>query len=38
VAASVKSTAPYVTKLEAYRHVWEPKDIEVASRVLTHAC
>jgi pimeloyl-ACP methyl ester carboxylesterase len=37
VAASVKPTAPYVAKLEAYRHVWEPKDIEVASRVQTHA-
>ncbi|HXT23827.1 MAG TPA: alpha/beta fold hydrolase [Candidatus Eisenbacteria bacterium] len=37
VATSEKPTAPYVAKLEAYRHVWEPKDVEVASRVLTHA-
>ena len=30
-------TAPYVPRLEAYRQVWEPKDVEVARRVLTHA-
>jgi hypothetical protein len=30
-------TAPYVSRLEAYRQVWEPKDVEVAGRVLTHA-
>jgi alpha-beta hydrolase superfamily lysophospholipase len=29
--------APYVPRLEAYRRVWEPKDVEVAGRVLTHA-
>jgi pimeloyl-ACP methyl ester carboxylesterase len=30
-------TAPYVPRLEAYRHVWEDADVEVAGRVLTHA-
>jgi len=30
-------TAPYVPRLEAYRQVWEPKDVEAAGRVLTHA-
>jgi pimeloyl-ACP methyl ester carboxylesterase len=30
-------TAPYVPRLEAYRQVWEPKDVEIAGRVLTHA-
>src|SRR5882672_3653 len=29
-------TAPYVPRLEAYRGVWEPKDVEVAGRVLIH--
>ena len=32
-----RSMAPYVPRLEAYRQVWEPKDVEVAGRVLTHA-
>jgi hypothetical protein len=31
------STASYVPKLEAYRHVWDDTQVEAASRVLTHA-
>lgn len=31
------STASYVPKLEAYRHVWDDTQGEAASRVLTHA-
>jgi pimeloyl-ACP methyl ester carboxylesterase len=34
---SAGSTAAYVPKLEAYRHVWDDEQVEVASRVLTHA-
>lgn len=37
VNRSAKPTTPYVPKLEAYRGIWEPTDLEVASRVLTHA-
>jgi pimeloyl-ACP methyl ester carboxylesterase len=37
VKNAYQPTAPYVPRLEAYRQVWEPKDVEVARRVLTHA-
>lgn len=29
--------APYVPMLDAYRHVWDDADVEIARRVLTHS-
>ena len=37
VKTELQPTAPYVPRLNAYRQVWEAKDVEVAERVQTHA-
>ena len=29
--------SPYISMLEAYRHVWEDADLEIAGRVVTHS-